>query len=82
MVGYNTSVRGLLIKVTTNHKLSHIVYCIVYDRVIAELEPVVSKHLFHFSYYNFLWKDDLHGNFSEFTSQDPGMFAIKKEVER
>ncbi|XP_052807484.1 dynein axonemal heavy chain 5-like isoform X7 [Mya arenaria] len=50
--------------------------------VVHELEPVVNKHLFHFSYYNFLWKDDMHGNFKDFISRDPGMFAIKKEVER
>ncbi|XP_052708586.1 uncharacterized protein LOC128183562 isoform X10 [Crassostrea angulata] len=47
-----------------------------------ELESTVNKHLFHFSYYNFLWKDDLHGNFKEFIMGDPGMFNIKKEVER
>ena len=43
---------------------------------------MVNKHLYHFSYYNFLWKDDLHGNFKEFITADPGMFAIKREVER
>lgn len=48
----------------------------------SELESTVNKHLFHFSYYNFLWKDDLHGNFKEFIMGDPGMFNIKKEVER
>ena len=55
---------------------STITYCIL------DLDPVVNKHLYHFSYYNFLWKDDLHGNFKEFITADPGMFAIKREVER
>ncbi|KAL4232681.1 hypothetical protein ACF0H5_007369 [Mactra antiquata] len=50
--------------------------------VVQDLDPVVNKHLFHFSYYNFLWKDDMHGNFKEFLHNDPGMFAIKREVER
>ncbi|OWF37572.1 Dynein heavy chain 5, axonemal [Mizuhopecten yessoensis] len=52
------------------------------SNIINEIDTVVNKHLFHFSYYNFLWKDDLHGNFKEFISADPGMFAIKREVER
>ena len=41
----------------------------------------MSRHLFHFSYYNFLWKDDMHGNFNEFIAADPGALAIKREVE-
>ena len=40
----------------------------------------MNRHLFHFSYYNFLWRDDMHGNFSEFISSDPGVVAIKREV--
>ena len=50
--------------------------------VVQELDCVVDKHLFHFSYYNFLWKDDMHGNFKEFLTGDPGTLAIKREVER
>ncbi|ESO89151.1 hypothetical protein LOTGIDRAFT_229063 [Lottia gigantea] len=50
--------------------------------VIEELENYVHKHLYHFSYYNFLWKDDMHGNFHEFIAADPGIVAIKREVER
>lgn len=48
----------------------------------SDVEPIVNKHIFHFSYYDFLWKDDLHGNFKEFMQGDPGMYAIKREVER
>ncbi|XP_052089132.1 uncharacterized protein LOC127725852 isoform X10 [Mytilus californianus] len=50
--------------------------------IVHDVEPVINKHIFHFSYYDFLWKDDLHGNFKEFMQSDPGMFAIKREVER
>lgn len=50
--------------------------------VIEELSGYVQRHLFHFSYYNFLWKDDMHGNFHEFIVADPGNLAIKREVER
>ncbi|XP_041355189.1 dynein gamma chain, flagellar outer arm-like isoform X3 [Gigantopelta aegis] len=50
--------------------------------VIDELKPLVHRHIFHFSYYNFLWKDDMHGNFYEFIQADPGIVAIKREVER
>ncbi|XP_076466964.1 uncharacterized protein LOC143298129 [Babylonia areolata] len=49
--------------------------------VIEELTGFVNRHLFHFSYYNFLWKDDMHGNFNEFIVADPGALAIKREVE-
>lgn len=54
----------------------------IFGFFFADLDPIVNKHLYHFSYYNFLWKDDLHGNFKEFITADPGMFAIKREVER
>ncbi|KAJ8314952.1 hypothetical protein KUTeg_007102 [Tegillarca granosa] len=50
--------------------------------VVDELQAIVNKHVFHFSYYNFLWKDDLHGNFKEFISAEPTMFVLKREVER
>ncbi|KAL5009692.1 hypothetical protein ScPMuIL_011997 [Solemya velum] len=50
--------------------------------VVEDLDSVVGKHLYHFSYYNFLWKDDMHGNFKEFISAEPGTPHIKKEVER
>lgn len=49
---------------------------------MPDLDSVVGKHLYHFSYYNFLWKDDMHGNFKEFISAEPGTPHIKKEVER
>lgn len=48
----------------------------------AELKTTVDQHLFHFSYYDFLWKDDMQGNYEEFIGADPGIFAIKREVER
>ncbi|GFN75495.1 dynein beta chain, ciliary [Plakobranchus ocellatus] len=50
--------------------------------VIDELGGLVNRHLFHFSYYNFLWRDDMYGNFNEFVMADPGVVAINREVER
>ena len=32
--------------------------------------------------YDFLWKDDMYGAYSEFIAHDPGNAAIHKEVER
>ncbi|XP_025098007.1 LOW QUALITY PROTEIN: dynein gamma chain, flagellar outer arm-like [Pomacea canaliculata] len=52
------------------------------SNAINELSGYVNRHLFHLSYYNFLWKDDMHGNFKEFIMADPGALAIKREVER
>ncbi|XP_035829680.1 dynein gamma chain, flagellar outer arm-like [Aplysia californica] len=56
--------------------------CSQLTSVIDDLGGLVHRHLFHFSYYNFLWRDDMHGNFSEFIDADPGVVAIKREVER
>ncbi|CAG5121564.1 unnamed protein product, partial [Candidula unifasciata] len=48
---------------------------------VDDFADLVDKRLFHFSYYNFLWKDDMHGNIQEFIMADPGEVAIKREVE-
>jgi hypothetical protein len=32
--------------------------------------------------YDFLWKDDLKGNFYEFISAEPGLFILNREVDR
>ncbi|CAH1799095.1 unnamed protein product [Owenia fusiformis] len=50
--------------------------------VVEELQPIVQQHLHHFSLYDFLWKDDMHGDFYEFINHDPGLVAIQREVER
>ncbi|XP_066278010.1 uncharacterized protein [Branchiostoma lanceolatum] len=50
--------------------------------VIENLQKVVDRHIFHFKLYDFLWKDDMHTQFYEFISADPGTRAIKREVER
>ena len=47
-----------------------------------ELQSVVKMHLFHFSLYDFLWKDDMQGNYVDFIRHDPGIEAIKREVMR
>ena len=50
--------------------------------MFSESEMAVNQHLFHFSYYNFLWRDDMHGSFFEFVSGEPSVQTIKREVER
>ncbi|KAG2467807.1 DYHG protein, partial [Polypterus senegalus] len=50
--------------------------------VISNLKPVIEKHIFSYSYYDFLWKDDLNSQFSEMTSKNPEHFIITREVER
>ena len=42
----------------------------------------MKQHLFHFSLYDFLWKDDMTGNYYEFVQHNPGLDSIKREVER
>ncbi|XP_022081686.1 dynein gamma chain, flagellar outer arm-like [Acanthaster planci] len=52
------------------------------DGVVEDLQRVVDKHLFHFKFYDFLWKDDMYAAYYEFIDSDPGTFAVKREVER
>ena len=47
---------------------------------LSDLESVVKQHIFHFSVYDFLWKDDMQGNYTDFISHDPGSAAIQREV--
>ena len=54
-----------------------------YSYVIpTDLQRDIDKHLFHFRFYDFLWKDDMYGSYYDFIANDPGTFAIKREVER
>ncbi|XP_064629693.1 uncharacterized protein LOC135488785 isoform X2 [Lineus longissimus] len=50
--------------------------------VVEDLQPVMRQHLIHFGMYDFLWKDDLKGNFYEFISAEPGPFILNREVDR
>ncbi|XP_030850579.1 dynein heavy chain 8, axonemal isoform X3 [Strongylocentrotus purpuratus] len=52
------------------------------DGVVEDLQRDIDKHLFHFRFYDFLWKDDMYGSYYDFIANDPGTFAIKREVER
>ncbi|XP_071801693.1 uncharacterized protein [Asterias amurensis] len=52
------------------------------DGVVEDLQRVIDKHLYHFKFYDFLWKDDMYAAYYEFIDNDPGTFAVKKEVER
>ena len=42
----------------------------------------MKQHINHFGIYDFLWKDDMYGNYYEFIEHDPGKAAIHGEVER
>ena len=49
-------------------------------RFFSDLQPVVKQHIFHFSMYDFLWKDDMQGNYTDFIKHDPGTPSIQREV--
>ncbi|XP_071818739.1 dynein axonemal heavy chain 5-like isoform X4 [Apostichopus japonicus] len=51
-------------------------------RVVTDLQQTVDQHLFHFRFYDFLWRDDMYGTYYDFISNDPGTMTIKREVER
>ena len=36
----------------------------------------------HFKLYDFLWQDDMLGNYYDFIKHEPGIIIIKKEVDR
>lgn len=46
------------------------------------LKPTIEKHIFHYSYYNFLWKDDMNCQYTELTSVNRELLVINKVVER
>ncbi|XP_077977225.1 dynein axonemal heavy chain 8-like isoform X3 [Glandiceps talaboti] len=52
------------------------------SEVVDDLQRTVDHHLFHFRFYDFLWRDDMQGNFLEFINAEPGQYAVKREVER
>lgn len=49
---------------------------------LTDLQQTVDQHLFHFRFYDFLWRDDMYGTYYDFISNDPGTMTIKREVER
>ena len=49
---------------------------------ISELDAVVKQHIFHFGLYDFLWKDDMLGDYEEFIQHNRELFAIEREVDR
>ncbi|XP_033113255.1 dynein heavy chain 5, axonemal-like isoform X2 [Anneissia japonica] len=52
------------------------------DNVVHDLQKIVDNHVLHFRFYDFLWQDNMHGTYFDFISNDPGMHAIQREVER
>ncbi|RXM36617.1 Dynein heavy chain 5, axonemal [Acipenser ruthenus] len=61
---------------TIQHILRHI------NHVIISLKPTIEKHIFHYSYYDFLWKDDMNCQYTELTSVNCELLVINKVVER
>ncbi|MGH0161968.1 UNVERIFIED_CONTAM: hypothetical protein FKN15_041793 [Acipenser sinensis] len=61
---------------TIQHILRHI------NHVIISLKPTIEKHIFHYSYYDFLWKDDMNCQYAELTSVNSELLVINKVVER
>ncbi|XP_071954985.1 uncharacterized protein [Antedon mediterranea] len=52
------------------------------NSVVHDLQKIIDNHVLHFRFYDFLWQDNMHGTYYEFISNDPGMHAIQREVER
>ncbi|XP_075255403.1 dynein axonemal heavy chain 5-like isoform X4 [Convolutriloba macropyga] len=50
--------------------------------VIVEIQSTLDRHLRHFSLYDFLWKDDMKGNFEEFMESEPHTTRLQSEVQR
>ncbi|MBN3318102.1 DYH6 protein, partial [Atractosteus spatula] len=61
---------------TIQHILGHL------SNAINGLKPLVDKHIFQYSQFDFLWKDDMNSQFSELTETNCELFIIVKEVER
>ena len=50
--------------------------------VVAEIQMTLDKHLRHLKLYDFLWKDDMRGNFTEFMTSSPHTTQLQSEVQR
>ena len=50
--------------------------------VAAELSSIMDEHVYHFSLYNFLWRDDMYGSYRQFIESKPTMAIIDAEVEQ
>ncbi len=42
----------------------------------------IERHIRHLKLYDFLWLDDVHSNFGQFLSADPGQHAVLREIDR
>ena len=57
-------------------------FSLIFAEYISEIQLTLDKHLKHFKLYDFLWKDDMKGNFNEFMSSSPHTNQLQSEVQR
>ncbi|XP_066429677.1 uncharacterized protein [Eleutherodactylus coqui] len=63
----------------TDEELQHITLKILES--IRELTPVVKKHVFTLSSYDFLWEDNMYKQSQEFLASNPSLAVMHKEVQ-
>ena len=50
--------------------------------LFTDLRSSLKQHILHFNLYDFLWQDDMLGNYYDFIRHEPGPTVMKREVER
>ncbi|XP_068137634.1 dynein axonemal heavy chain 5-like isoform X2 [Hyperolius riggenbachi] len=53
-----------------------------FDTAVKAVHPVVKKHVYSLSYYDFLWADNMYRQAEEFLDGNPSLATIRKEVKR
>ncbi|XP_041109798.1 dynein gamma chain, flagellar outer arm-like [Polyodon spathula] len=75
-----TQEETLISNIREDKTIQHILRYI--NHVIISLKPAIEKHIFRYSYYDFLWKDDMNCQYTELTSANHELLVINKAVER
>ncbi|KAM5165175.1 dynein axonemal heavy chain 5-like [Mantella aurantiaca] len=70
---FNTSIAA-------NDKVQRIVAKV--ETTIRDIYPLVKKHVFSLSCYDFLWADNMYKQSEDFLNGNPGLAIIHKEVKR
>ncbi|XP_077343463.1 dynein axonemal heavy chain 5-like [Lithobates pipiens] len=68
------------VSIAANNKLQHIVRKV--ETTMRDIHPVVKKHLFSLSCYDFLWADNMYKQSEEFLIGNPCLAIIHREVKR
>ncbi|XP_018425842.1 PREDICTED: dynein gamma chain, flagellar outer arm-like [Nanorana parkeri] len=68
------------VSIAAHNKLQHIVTKV--ETTMRDIHPVVKKHVFSLSCYDFLWSDNMYKQSEEFLNANPGLAIIHKEVKR